>query len=157
MMWRILRYSQPFHLGILITSCSASSSCQSSIVPPGGSTPIPAYGKESSPDDGSPPDPFSYVIVGCGVSGRSALLELLKHKRIGERVLVVDPHRGPVDDSLLSAITTTGGTGTVVHRKSYVEMLDHRRKLLKLDDGSQIVFDKCLISVGSASVPIRYR
>jgi hypothetical protein len=83
-------------------------------------------------------------------------MELLKHKRIGERVLVVDPHRGPVDDSLLSSITATGGE-TVVHRKSYVEMLDHRRKLLRLDDGSQIVFDKCLISVGSASVPIRYR
>lgn len=83
-------------------------------------------------------------------------MELLKHKRIGERVLVVDPHRGPVDDSLLSSITATDGE-TVVHRKSYVEMLDHRRKLLRLDDGSQIVFDKCLISVGSASVPIRYR
>lgn len=157
MMWRLLfRYSQPVHLGILITSCSASSSCQSSTAPPRASS----HGKEgkhsSSPDeDGSPPDdPFPYVIVGCGVSGRSALLELLKHKRIGERVLVVDPHRGPLDDSLLSATTVTGG-GTVAYRKNYVEMLDHRRKLLRLDDGSQIGFDKCLISVGSASVPIR--
>lgn len=151
-MWRLLRYSQPMHLGILITSCSISSSCQSIIAPPGASTSLLAHGKEGSSDDRSPPDPFPYVIVGCGISGRSALLELLKHKRTGERVLVVDPHRGPLDDPLLSA-TTCGGT--VVHRKNYVEMLDHRRKLLRLDDGSQIGFDKCLISVGSASVPIR--
>jgi len=105
-------------------------------------------------DDESPPDPYPYVIVGCGVSGRSALTELLKYKRAGEQVLVVDPHRGPHDDSLKVGLNPSTIRG-VVHKKNYVEMLDHRRKLLRLDDGSHIGFDKCLISVGSASVPIR--
>jgi hypothetical protein len=96
---------------------------------------------------------FTYVIVGCGVSGSAALGEILRNsnaqKNGGRDILIVDSQREAFNKLGNSGIMSTSNMGRVQYMVGMVVDMNLPSRELKLTDGSTVTYENCLISVGS--------
>ena len=96
---------------------------------------------------------FTYVIVGCGVSGSAALGEILRHsnaqKNGGRDILIVDSQREAFSKLGDSGIMSSSSMGRVQYMEGMVVNMNLPSRELKLTDGSTVTYENCLISVGS--------
>ena len=96
---------------------------------------------------------FTYVIVGCGVSGSAALGEILRHsnaqKNGGRDILIVDSQREAFSKLGSSGIMSSSSMRRVQYMEGMVVDMNLPSRQLRLTDGSTVTYENCLISVGS--------
>jgi hypothetical protein len=95
---------------------------------------------------------FSYVIIGCGVSGTAALGELLSKSKSangGRDILIIDSQRTAFATLGESDVLSKENFGRVQYMEGSVVNMDLPSRELILSDGSTVSYDSCLISVGT--------
>lgn len=96
---------------------------------------------------------FSYVIIGCGISGSAALGEILSNSKSlnkgGRDILVIDSHRNAFGRLERSEIVTGDSLNRVQCMEGSVIDMNLPSRELLLSDGTTVGYDNCLISVGT--------
>ena len=96
---------------------------------------------------------FTYVIIGCGVSGSAALGEILSNSesfKDGARdILIIDSQRNAFGRLEKSEVVTGDSLNRVQCMEGSVIDMNLPSRELLLSDGTTVGYDNCLISVGT--------
>ena len=96
---------------------------------------------------------FSYIIIGCGVSGSAALGEILQNSKAlknGTRdILIIDSERTAFSKLEKSEVVTSDSLKRVQCMEGSVVDMNLPSRELVLSDGTIVGYENCLISVGT--------